>query len=511
MPLRSLRIDLPNPSENNQNSSCRQPTAYANLSSTLQLEINPMNMRTNPLQKSILALTAMLLLGTSGAFAGSKEVAAVNAKLPAGKTIPTATSAELTQAVKDAIVDQANKKLKDSAMAGEALKGAVTAGATISADLANALLDPAFVSNLGDKLKFLGGAALTASTGTAPNSDRVLDFASLFVATNGEAITAAKSAIKSGTAIGAIIGGRALDADVNTDQARLDLANAAIADKNLKKGIQEIARRVGDTVTNAPGFATGLSALQLKQITKIAPGVAASNPTQGDEIMDQLLGTTSTQGAAVKNASKLAGGLVLNAATEEGQKIVAEIGERIGTGLIKIQNLNKIAKSAVKSFVKKPTLAGADPIADSAVNVKDEIGEMGAYLVNAIVNHPDFDNIKKAPKIIVNLLKTIVKSSKIKTIASFQGTVAPDVSGSVAQTIFSINLNPTAFAPGVFDAIKNTLINPKTGKKIGKAFAAAITTALTEGINNTGGTKYEDGTIPGLGDINEPETDTRNI
>jgi hypothetical protein len=284
-----------------------------------------------------------------------------------------------------------------------------------------------------------------------------------------------------------------------------------LSDKKIAKlGAQEIARRVGDTVDNAAAFATSLSALQLKQITKIAPGVAASNPTQGDEIMDSLLSTVSTQATAAKSASKLAGGLALTAATEEAQKIVAEIGERITSGLIKMKSLNGIAKAAVKSLVKKPTATGADPIADSAVNVRDEIGELGAYLVNAILAHPDFSSTKKATKIVTNLLKTIVKTAKIKTIASFQSSVAPDVAGSVAQTIFSYN-QATPLATGVFDAIKNTLINPKTGKKIGgKSLAAAITGALTEGINNTGGTKYEDGTLVGQGDITEPETDTRN-
>jgi hypothetical protein len=472
-----------------------------------------MIMRTNPLQKSILTLgAAMLLFGSSQAFAGPKEIAAINAKLAGfGVTIQTASSAQLVQAVKDAIVDPANNKLSDAVIAAEALKGAVTSAATISADLGTALADLGFISNLGDKAKFLGAAAVATSTGTGANSDRVVAFAAPFVNSDAEAVAAAKAAVKSGSAVGAIFGGRALDADVDTDAERIALANAGLSDKKIAKlGAQEIARRVGDTVDNAAAFATSLSALQLKQITKIAPGVAASNPTQGDEIMDSLLSTVSTQATAAKSASKLAGGLALTAATEEAQKIVAEIGERITSGLIKMKSLNGIAKAAVKSLVKKPTATGADPIADSAVNVRDEIGELGAYLVNAILAHPDFSSTKKATKIVTNLLKTIVKTAKIKTIASFQSSVAPDVAGSVAQTIFSYN-QATPLATGVFDAIKNTLINPKTGKKIGgKSLAAAITGALTEGINNTGGTKYEDGTLVGQGDITEPETDTRN-
>ena len=203
----------------------------------------------------------------------------------------------------------------------------------------------------------------------------------------------------------------------------------------------------------------------------------------------------------------------LVADTEVVTDMAIEFGTQLQNGALKISGLTGLAKGLVKGLTKKPA-SGADLTShsrDSLLNKLDEIGEVAAYMLKQVGANAALNNTKKTPGLVVKFIKTLIKTAKIKAIAGFQAEAADDVSGSVAQTLFSLNANGV-LAAGVFDAIKAKLLKPATAKSIGgKTLAPIISAALTAGINGNAGTKYEDGTLPPFTiELTTPETDNRN-
>ncbi len=533
-------------------------------------------------------------LGTTLVGTTSEKVAAARARIQA------ATDTALSTAVRQAYVDTANSKLSPAVIAGEALKGAVTAtniGTQLATDLLLDLANPTLATvGLYPKItanvqKFVGTSSKTAATSTGANPAQIPTYAAGFIARagidvinrNAEAIAIASFASGSPTAIGAIIGGRTLngDAEVTGDVKLVGLANQAINSKKLTSSAQQIAQYVGDAATLAPQFTVALlistnsaNSANTRFTTKIATGVTTSNPTVASEILSAMFQNDNTSGtvflATVKNVSTLAKNLGLVSDAEEVSQVAAEFGARVGmlnpsTGKvvgIAQSKINTIAKGLVAGLATRATGTGIDNLLrNSRTNRIDEIGEVGAYLFNAIKALPVFANtstkssIKQAPSIITGLIKTIISASlKVhRDIASvpptsakatttkdglFQATVADDVAGSVAQTIRV--LGPTAFGaagPGlvsIYDAILAALTKPTAGTSIaGKSkttydidqsgplpamtISQLVQTALASGLNDTNNASiiYEDGTQPLLaqgpvGLITEPETDIRS-
>jgi hypothetical protein len=447
-----------------------------------------------------------LLLTPSGAFAGAKEIEAIQAKLPAGVTIATATSSQLSAAVVAAIKDTANAKLNKGTIAGEALKGAgAPAGSAFGADLAAAILaDTAAVTAIGDQSKFTASSAITATTKKLANAANVPGFAAAFVADNAGAIATAKLAIKSKTAAGAILGGRGSEiADADLD----DLANAALADSKLKAAAQAISQYVVDQADDdvaATTTATNVAAANPNLLKKIAPGAVAGAPEAASEIVDQLLTNSTTQPFAVKAVSSLAKSISRVADTEEVQLIGVEFAERMvaATPLIKLSKLNSIAKALVSGIIKNP-----NPTATVGLdNQKDEIGEVAAYMLNAVSTATVFDDPKKGPKTVISFIKTLVKAAKKKgdKPAVFQKAAAQDIAGSVVETLQSLGT-------AVVADILTKLQDPKTAKKIGGTkLAPSVALGITEAIGTSFPNKYENGTDANLGTVNEPTTDNRN-
>lgn len=524
--------------------------------------------------KTVTLRTLTLILGLAffaaqPVQAGTKEINAINSKLPVGKTIATATDAELSAAVIAAMKDPVNSKLNQATIAGEALKGAVTAtnignvlATDILADIANL---PKVSANVQ---KFTGASSKTAATGTGANPTQIPTWASVFIANvpeaqrNAEAIAIAKFAPGSTTAIGAIIGGRALtgDASIDTDLERVTYANQAIADRKLSSSSQQIAQYVSDTAADVPNFTLSLVALgtNTKFLSKVVTGTTTANPTLASDILDTMFAANNVSSpvflSTVKNASTLAKNLGKVADIEEVSQMATEFGERIGlinpaTGKvvgIKDSKINTIAKSLAVGIATRATAGNQD----NRTNRIDEIAEVGAYMMNAIRTLPFFTatstkaNIKKAQNTVTNLIKTLVKASlkvhrdvaqvpptnpKITTTkdTQFQAHVADDIAGSVAQTIRSIGAgNFGAAGPGlvsIYDAIVAQLTKPTIGKTIAgssktlfdvgdgpKPIAQLVQDALASGLNNTNNASviYEDGFT--VANVNDPETDIRN-
>ena len=398
-----------------------------------------------------------------------------------------------------------NSSFKPGVVAGEALKGAGSSAPDAGVKIANATLTLNVV--IADKIKYAGDAVKTAGTKTGANVTQVPTFIQPIVDSDAEAYDIAKrvSSVKSG--VGATIGGRALD--LGSDTEKTTLADGALKIDGLVASAQSISQFVGDTVADSDKFAHDLSIANVKQTLKIAPGVTAADPTNAGEIVKSIV-NDSLLSSVLKKAATLAKNVAAVADIEQIQMVGQAIGAKVGAGGIKISKVNSIAKGLVKGVTAKSTTASGVNRLD---NKQDEIGEIGSYFVNAIATNGAFTATttsagKKAGKIIVNLLKTIVKASKSKIDTTLQALVAPDVSGSVTQTVKSIPFNATIAA-----GIQAALTNPKTGKKIGgAALAASVSAAINEVYNSqTELTKYENGTNAGLGAVTDRETDDRNI
>jgi len=465
-----------------------------------------------------LALALLFLFGLTELHAGTKEIAAINNELATsapGKTIQTATDAELSQAVRLAFIDTANSKLKPENIVAEALKGAQTAtniGTQLATDLIADLNTPAADTGLYAKItnvqRFVGAASKGAATGTAPNAAQVPGWASVFIAQaldadrNAEAILIATSASGSPTAIGAIIGGRTLnnDANIDSDADRVILANNAISNKKLASSAQQIAQYVGDDADDAAIFTAALvgTGTNTKHLTKIVTGATTSNPTKASDILNAMFAGDNTASpvylSTVKNSVTLAKNLGLVSDTEEVSQLAAEFSKRIGVvGVnnkivgIKQSSLNSLAKGLVAGLA---TRAAATSIVDdvSRTNRLDEIGEVGGYLLNGIKTLPVFTtntkaNLKAAPNLIIGLMKTIITSSlkvhrsvatgepnlptnlkvTIVKAPNFQAIASEDLAGTIALTLRTLE---SALDPAIYSAIKTVLLSPTIGTKI---------------------------------------------
>jgi len=510
----------------------------------------------------------------------------------------------LIQAKPTAAAAYAGEALKrsDDSDFGTVLGQALNANAGSLPSIFNAFpADP--VKTAATKAKFIGTSAKNAATSTDAFAEWIDEFARELTTTNQEAYDAAKSATASKTAVGLIVGSRTLDPALNTDALRLDLARKAVLPKNTTTGgqgltasAQEIARYVGDAVTDPAAFAHDLTNTSvtigtkttqplLVQLPAIATGTATSNPSVASNIVDALFDgvnppanlVVSTASAtplflaAVKNAAKLATSVSLVADAEQVQAVGVALGARIGvtttdTGKVKIVGIKQtsvsaIAKSLVLGLTTRPGRNLVTNNGDNRTNRIDEIGEVGAYLVNAIKNLPVFQGKdtagnpltgtkltaagKQATALVTGLLKSIISSAAklhrdvagfelgtqkgtlVKT-PSFQATVADDVSGSVALTLFSLQGSIDAT---IFNAIKAALTtDAKIGTKIAGSSKATfrvdlndpmahtigdiVKNALALGINNSGNASliFEDGTIAAnaVDVVNSAETDVRN-
>lgn len=534
---------------------------------------------------------AFLALSPASSLAGTKEIAAINQQLAIivgpNSTIQNATDAQLSQAVLQAIASTSNVRLNPAIIAAEALKGAVTAtniGDQLSQDLIVTLNDSVknqlgtFPKILANVEKFVGTASSSAATGTAPNAEQIPDFAANFIATksettrNDEAVLIARSATASTTAIGAIAGGRTQVADMDTDAERLFFANQAIS--VLGKASQQISQYVGASTVDVPAFAAALTgaSTNAKYVVQIATGTMTARPAAGSDIMNALFANNDVNSpvfkATVKNATKIASSVSKVASSEEVSQIADQLGQRVGLTTkntankdiivgIKQSNINAIAKGLVVGLATRPTLSDSSL---SKVNRMDEIGEIGAYLLNSVKTLPVFTvnstaNQKAAPNLIISLMKTIIgaslsryddaaaavnaKKAIIKD-TTFQATIAEDLAGSIGLTIRFLQ---QALDPAIYSAVRAALLNATVGTKIAgsskttfvidgqapRTISKLVSDALTATVGD-GETdlptldskyrKYENGSNPVyaqgpyndplLGTITEPETDIRN-
>lgn len=192
------------------------------------------------------------------------------------------------------------------------------------------------------------------------------------------------------------------------------------------------------------------------------------------------------------------------------------IANQIGGGSIKLSNKNvkSLVLFAADAIINKPSPANAtDPTDPNFVNrdenKADEIAEVAAYVLRSISSAPKFQKLGKAKKATVVLAQAALKTTK-KTAQLFNTRIYRDVAGSIALTIFNGPGDPTG-------KLLKTL-NKKAKKIAGKTNKAFFVQGLAEGFSatppmqpGTGLIIYEDGNMPLLAQVNDPETDFRPL
>jgi hypothetical protein len=183
-------------------------------------------------------------------------------------------------------------------------------------------------------------------------------------------------------------------------------------------------------------------------------------------------------------------------------------GDQLAAGTIKLNplNVNTLVKGLTDAILAKPSPASqTDPLDPNFVNrddnKEDEIGEVAAFVMNALAANTKVQKAKDGAKYAVYIMKTALKNA-LKNPGVLGQNLIADVVGSVALTIHN---------DVRFDAQEGKIAKA-LGKKAqtiaGKKNKNAVKAALTAGF--AGGATLEDGNDDSLTLIIDPETDFRN-
>ncbi len=486
-----------------------------------------------------LAAAAVLLATSSSAFAGKAEIDALNAQL-APKTIATATSQELANAVVF-FTNPANnpKKLNPGTIAGEALKGATTAdaGTVIGAALAGVTFPVTFGTKTLTKDQYSTAAIKATASGKGATVAQVPGYTQALY-TPAQAVELAKLVKGTKKAPGAVLQGGASninDADSAVETAaKATYLNGAVSLKEFASAIQDISRGVAVTVD--AGFSVLFTNTVVtanagdKNVPKVITGIVEGKPTDAGAITDAALNgkaADSVIGKAVIGLSKTIGAV---ADIEQIQKVgeamakrsIVEAGAKITTAKTIITNLAKaIGAKPFASLIggkgSDPLLATADATLVKNSEKADELGELAAYFINALLPSTQFAALKDdaaRAKLIADLTKAVVTNGKLADKATKPTTADKDaytkllgvyVAGSVALTI-----GASSVTPELKTAVKAALDKIAKGLA-GKGNDQLVLDAIADAIDGTvAGNRFENGTIA-LNPLTDPETNTKNF
>jgi hypothetical protein len=444
---------------------------------------------------------------------------ALTALFGAGASVDNVSADDLALALTKAITD--NPKLKPGNIAGEALK---YAGSPAQADggvkIARALFDHASTSS---DLLAARDAIKRAGSGKGLNVALVPDFAAEFFpanATEADVIALARLVISSKPGAGAVVGGRAGELTLPQQTA---LTNAALAKTaKLTAATIDILKYVVAEVDqdalgegNTDVFTRDIALTNATLAAKIGTGGVAGDPTNGGNIVDELLTADlpklkSGIASFVKSVGKVAD-------IEEIAKIALAVGEQIGTAstakptttAIKFAAANGVVKSLAKAIVAKATTDTSTTNPNSGANKEDEIAEVAAGMVAQILNPLTINGVgggkaqvtvKNAGAKILAIIKSAINATKPKKVQAAHTGIyletVDDVVGSVAETLGS--LRDGADSGLMNDAFFNEIVaylTRKVNSVAGKANAGVVSAALEAGYLTGPSAIYEDGTL----------------
>jgi hypothetical protein len=214
---------------------------------------------------------------------------------------------------------------------------------------------------------------------------------------------------------------------------------------------------------------------------------------------------TTTQFAEAAKADPAVTAAVTAATTTDIELIASlgvGVGDQIGSGAIKLskKNVQTLAKGLADAvYAKIPTGLPID--VNRVDNKKDEVGEVAAFVFEAIAANSKMQKAKTADKNAILVMKSVLKNA-LKNTELLATTIISDVVSSVALTIHN---------DARLDGIEQKLVRSLTkgAKKVaGSKNKNIVKAALAAGF--AGGATFEDGNIPTLTTIVDPETDMRN-
>ena len=214
--------------------------------------------------------------------------------------------------------------------------------------------------------------------------------------------------------------------------------------------------------------------------------------------------TTSQFAEAAKVDARITAAVTLATTTDIEQiaGLGVGVGDQIGLGAIKLNTTNVKALSkglADAVYAKLPTGLPID--VNRIDNKKDEVGEVAAFVFEALAANPKLLKVGTAKTYAVTVMKSVLKNA-LKNTSLLATTIISDVAGSVALTIHNdarFDAKETKLAKLLAKASASVAGN-KNKNIVKAAFAAGFGGNLT----------FEDGNIPDLTVIADPETDTRN-
>lgn len=246
--------------------------------------------------------------------------------------------------------------------------------------------------------------------------------------------------------------------------------------------------------TNTMNMIQSKTSLRLTAFFALA---AAALLTQGAQAqsttVDPVIVTAKTVAIATADIEAIVG-------------IARTTGAQIGTNQIKLTttNVKKLTKFMADAIIGK---TGNVP-SYNPTNQADEIGEVAAFVANAIIANTKFQtNTAKAKDASLALLKGALKTAKTNNTLVSTTTIIKDVVTSVSLTI----QNDSRVSDSLALSIKKHL-KANAASIAGASKKTKVKNAIIEGFAPTATTNqlYEDGGISTLATISDPETDMRN-
>jgi hypothetical protein len=184
------------------------------------------------------------------------------------------------------------------------------------------------------------------------------------------------------------------------------------------------------------------------------------------------------------------------------------IADQIGAGQIKLNEVN--VKTLSKQMADE-ILGKTGPFTNTA-NRQDELGELAAFILAGIDNNPKMKKFLKQKTYILLVAKGVLKSAKTNVTMTTASDVFRDVAGSIALTISN---NPTVYTQAAklqkfLDAKAKAIAGLAQRSRYRQGNAEGFGTQTDPQDPRDRNLKYEDGNIPELGTVKDPETDQRN-
>ncbi len=333
--------------------------------------------------------------------------------------------------------------------------------------------------------------------------------------------------------------------------------------KSAPKAVTGLAFKMAGLADVPETFAASLALRLSAQVGAVAVGSALANPDLSGEVVRRVIGAVGSDGKSpfAVQATTIASSVAKAVSIEETADIAASVGSLLSvSGAVNLSQAVPLATALAQSINTKliPVALQVRSWQDQTWNRADELGELAAVMVNAVLNKSvrGSDGLSPTERdLIIGIGKAIIGVLSVKqgipglteladhsspTAASGTSVATPAVAyivGSIAQTISyssvlttaqkSFLLSNSAVVSGV--TVEKALADFVAGRFSGavavsyrKMVADAFADVRAAGLGNlvagdrkigAGGVKEADSVLTGkyeVGSVNDPETQYTN-